>query len=515
VANIDSEADGLLRICMMLDPAWCFTWHLWLFDELSAKGHQIEVCLRGDAGPAPPTLRLLLQLEKLVLRRGIGGACNITSPDNFKNVENGAPLHVNGYDLVIDLAGCSELQQFRCRSLRPLYDNRAGLYPLVDIIIEGRSPQLSIADSALGAPRRIGLPAISRRRTMIENMGNVCARMLEAIIKIVDEISGHNLQLPSIMPAARNGVASAGGRVPMTIGRFFVANMSLRLAGRINDIIRNRAGHDIRWGVGWRHTHERSVSSGQNLDISNFVLLRDDMKRSYATPFAIVHEGVKHVFVSEYSFAAQKSVIAHFTISADGQASRPQMVLSRPGNLSYPYLFRHGGEIFMTPSSPEGKKLELYRAAHFPDRWVLEKKLLDGICIDNATLTWHEGKIWMFAAAGRHYGSLHDGLGLFHANDLMGEWSAHPLNPVIVDVGAARPAGSMFRHEGALWRPVHDCSAAHGAGLAFFQVTKLSEEEFEQERKFLFAPNGANKITDMQTVNYVQGMEVADFFGRL
>ena len=62
----------------------------------------------------------------------------------------------------------------------------------------------------------------------------------------------------------------------------------------------------------------------------------------------------------------------------------------------------------------------------------------------------------------------------------LGPWTAASDGPALIDASAARPAGHIFTHEGALWRPAQDCRGGYGAGLAFCRVDALGPGVFEQ-----------------------------------
>jgi hypothetical protein len=169
----------------------------------------------------------------------------------------------------------------------------------------------------------------------------------------------------------------------------------------------------------------------------------------------------------------------------------------------------------MIPETSGNKAVELYRAERFPDKWVFEKTLIDSVIADDVTLISHKGRLWMFAAVSEWQSSQWDALGLFYADDLFGKWQAHQANPVLLDAKSARPAGAMYRRNGALWRPAQDCSAGYGSGLSLCRVDRLDPERFEQSVLHSFAPEGKGRLIGLHTLNEDHGLEVIDYFGRL
>jgi hypothetical protein len=65
----------------------------------------------------------------------------------------------------------------------------------------------------------------------------------------------------------------------------------------------------------------------------------------------------------------------------------------------------------------------------------------------------------------------------------------HATNPVKVDAGSSRPAGTPFVHGGELYRPAQDCSKTYGRRIVLNRVIKLTVSEFEEERAAVVNPD--------------------------
>ena len=62
------------------------------------------------------------------------------------------------------------------------------------------------------------------------------------------------------------------------------------------------------------------------------------------------------------------------------------MVLERPYHLSYPFVFRaRGADLDDAGELGANRSLELYRADPFPYRWMLDRIVLSGVEIADAT----------------------------------------------------------------------------------------------------------------------------------
>jgi hypothetical protein len=123
-------------------------------------------------------------------------------------------------------------------------------------------------------------------------------------------------------------------------------------------------------------------------------------------------------------------------------------VLERDYHLSYPFLVEQDGELYMIPESGRNRTVEVYRCIDFPLRWRLERVLLDGVRLVDATFHRGEDRWWMFAnAAAGGSRVFDDELHLFHAERLLGPMEAAPAQPG--EVRCARVAARRGSSSGA------------------------------------------------------------------
>jgi hypothetical protein len=240
-----------------------------------------------------------------------------------------------------------------------------------------------------------------------------------------------------------------------------------------------------------------------------FHLLVPPADRFYADPFLFKKGCRNYVFFEEYPFDTRKGLISCLEIDSNGRRGEPQVVLERAYHLSYPFVFEWQGEVYMIPETSANRTVELYRAASFPHRWVLEKVLMEGIQAVDATLAWHKGKVWLFTCIGVE-GKLDDELHVFFADSPLGPWKPHPHNPVVSDVRRARPAGRLFSVHGRLFRPAQDCSGRYGQAIVLNRVEVLSETTY---REVLVGRVDASWLPEglgSHTFNFNDDLEVLD-----
>ena len=225
---------------------------------------------------------------------------------------------------------------------------------------------------------------------------------------------------------------------------------------------------------------DSTAELGGNMQLFKPVLAPPD--RFYADPFVFSSRGEDYVFFEDYRYHANKAVISCAKISESGALSEPIVVLDKPYHLSYPFLFEWQSSIYMIPESKANGTVEMYRAIDFPYKWELEKILMNNVLAVDATIFEHLGKFWLFANMALPGCSTHDELFLFHSDSPLGEWHAHPKNPIVSDVCGARPAGKIFQEKGALIRPAQDCSVCYGYAISFNRIEVISETDYRESR---------------------------------
>jgi hypothetical protein len=250
-------------------------------------------------------------------------------------------------------------------------------------------------------------------------------------------------------------------------------------------------------------------------NLEGFTRLLPPKDRYWADPFVLERNGRYFVFFEELPFKSGKAHISMIEVAGDGTASTPVKVLERDYHLSYPFILEHEGQLYMIPETGRNGTVELYRCIDFPLRWKLERTLLDGLrCVD-ATFHRGAGRWWMFAnAAAPGSRMFDDELHLFHAEDLFGEWRAHPGNPVKSDARCARPAGRLYWKNGALYRPAQICAPLYGSGLSINRVLRLTPHEYAERQVERVLPSLRDGLLGVHTINRAGSLTVVDAFTR-
>jgi hypothetical protein len=256
-----------------------------------------------------------------------------------------------------------------------------------------------------------------------------------------------------------------------------------------------------------------------DLQLGEFTRLIPPKDRIWADPFPIVHQGRHFIFLEELLFARSKGHISVLEFDANGAPTRPREVLRTENHLSYPFLLSWKGETFMIPESaraddnPEtagSRGVPVFRANRFPDEWVQDSVMLEGLEAFDPTLVEISGVWWLFCTQAEPGASTWDELHLFHAPTPFGPWTPHRRNPVKSDVRSARPAGRPYRHNGAWYRPAQNCSVRYGYGLSINRIDTLTPTEYREVEVASILPDWAPDLIATHTLNAAGRLTVTD-----
>jgi len=260
-------------------------------------------------------------------------------------------------------------------------------------------------------------------------------------------------------------------------------------------------------------------------DLSGFRWIESPKGRFYADPFMIEEGGEPWVFFEDFDYSAQRGRISCSRVlgapggvppgpgTPPGGLTEPAPVIQRPYHLSYPCVFRDGGELYMIPETAANGTVELYRCLRFPDSWELVGELFTARAVD--TTVWIEdGVYWFFVTLVEARGRGAQ-LWLFYSDALTGKWTPHPANPISTDVRNCRGAGAISRHNGKLFRPSQDCSANYGHSFTLNHIVVLDKRLYRERPQVTVGPLWARNLLGTHTYSHAGRIEIIDGCVRL
>ncbi|MEO7998074.1 MAG: hypothetical protein ABI852_11550 [Gemmatimonadaceae bacterium] len=275
--------------------------------------------------------------------------------------------------------------------------------------------------------------------------------------------------------------------------RFFIASVWRNARKRLRNM--GRMEH-------WFVAHKR--------DGQTFIELASPRNHYYADPFVVARDGRTFIFLEDYDYKTKRGTLAHVEVHADNTVSPLHTVLDLPYHLSYPFVFELDNKMYMIPESASNKTVDLYEATSFPDHWTHVKTLQSGIRAYDVTLLIRDGVYWWFASVVDRGTASCDELFLFYSASLTGDWTPHPLNPIVSDVRRARPAGKFFERDGKLIRPSQDCSLSYGGAMQLNEVLVLNKTQYVEQPVSRIDPDWMSGLVGTHTINQDAGLHVLD-----
>jgi len=466
-------------------------WKLRLAEQLAALG-DVEAQVRWieTRDRPPPCVDALLAFDRIA-RGPLGGGWTMVGRDAFARFRSAPERRP---DLILDFCGPAESTATPTWSVT--YDGAFGEAAALDALLGEASPAIEIIDVAanrLIASARVGCDMAGSLRAALENVLSQTGALIAAAV------AGRG----SSSALERAAVPRAGC---LRVARFVSAELARGLRRRLYHIT-HYAPH---WRVGWRVADGPDVIDLRAHPATGWTDLPDDGFHFYADPFPFIWRGRAWLFVEDYDHRVGRGVISVAEFDRSGPRSAPQPVLSAATHLSYPFVFEHEGEVWMVPESGAARCIDLFRAENFPFGWRCEARLVADVVASDATLFRRGDLWWMMATVRADGGSFSDSLHLWSAPRPQGPWTPHRRNPVLIDAGAARPAGRMVERGGRLIRPVQDCRAGYGAALALAVVTRLDAQGFEQRVETILRPGPLWPGRRLHTLNRAGWLECVD-----
>lgn len=220
-------------------------------------------------------------------------------------------------------------------------------------------------------------------------------------------------------------------------------------------------------------------------NISNPVFSADrisDIKaRFVADPFMIENDNTFYLFFEALNIKTNKGEIGYATSTDLKKWKYGKIVLRERFHLSYPYVFCHGGAIYMIPECENSKGVQLYKATSFPDLWTHTATLISKrnrlTPLSDPSIVNHDGRWYLFVNA-RRSRNLH----LYTAVKLTGPWTEHPESPVITsDPHFSRPGGRIVRYGEHLYRYSQDGIPCYGSKVWAFRILELNVSLYREE----------------------------------
>ena len=195
-----------------------------------------------------------------------------------------------------------------------------------------------------------------------------------------------------------------------------------------------------------------------------------------ADPFMISENSTWYMFFEVKNAATQQGDIGLATSPDALHWTYRQIVLDEPFHLSYPYVFKWDGRLYLLPESAQGSAVRLYEAVQFPTQWRFVTNLISNVNFVDPSVFRYNDKWWLFMSTPDH-----STLSVYFADDLMGPWLPHQRNPLLSGtLDGARPGGRLVVNGGRIYRYAQIDTPTYGYGLRAFEVLDLTPTTYRE-----------------------------------
>ncbi len=196
-----------------------------------------------------------------------------------------------------------------------------------------------------------------------------------------------------------------------------------------------------------------------------------------ADPFMINKDNKYFLFFEVMDRASNEGNIAYAESTDLKNWEYKKVILDEKFHLSYPNVFKWKGDYYLLPESHQDLAVRLYKAESFPDKWKHVKNLISGYSFVDPAILRYNNKWWLFVTT--QFSNI---LNVYYADDLMGKWEPHPMNPVIkFNAHISRPGGKMIIYKGKPYRFAQDCEPYYGMQLFAFEITELTTTKYSEK----------------------------------
>ena len=244
-----------------------------------------------------------------------------------------------------------------------------------------------------------------------------------------------------------------------------------------------------------------NIKNLSNLSIAKLNLCFFDNFQYIADPFIYKHNNKIFIFAETLKNGSLGKILC---IELDNQYNlikNPKIVLDEKFHLSYPFLIKDEGNLYMLPEQSNNKKgLVLYICKNFPYIWEEHIVLLKNPQADS-TLFKYKNIFWLFT-----YDLKRLKFCLYYSDKLVtNKWILH-RNEFYEDnkgnhlIGTGRGAGNIFLINNKIYRPVQINNNKYGEGLEIREILEINKDTFLEKSIFKLENTNIHHISFLDNI---------------
>jgi len=263
------------------------------------------------------------------------------------------------------------------------------------------------------------------------------------------------------------------------------------------------------WGLGFMRGNIADIIRNKKTGLSFDWLSLEDKGISQADPFIFkTDDGRINILFESVSTLSLDGKISLMVCNEDLVPIFQKVILETKDHLSYPFVYKENGRIYVFPENAFSGSLNCYEFDPAQRSFIHKKEIIKAPLLDSTILKYNN-KYWLFATMlGDGYNS---DLHIFYSDSLLGTYTPHAGNPVKQMLDGARPAGNFIEVDGEVYRPAQNCSNYYGESMTINKITKLTTTEFSEEEYMVIEPNKNDEFNyGIHTINVVDDIIIVD-----
>ena len=257
------------------------------------------------------------------------------------------------------------------------------------------------------------------------------------------------------------------------------------------------------WNIGLVPVHAGSI------DFSSVRWIKHRYRNScFADPFIYrVGENTIELFVEQIFFWHKNARLAKLTVDRQsGLLLQCTPILQLDTHLSYPFIIRRNGKIYVMPENVASGRLDLYEYDERSEKLRYLHPVIHMPLADATIVEWNNS-YYLFATK---KGTDNSDLYIWVSEEIFTGYRPICGKPVKSDLTGSRMAGAFWRHKGRLFRPAQDCNGGFGKGILVYEITDLSVHGYKEQLIECFYPSDPYYNAGIHTLNYHQDIGVID-----
>jgi len=267
------------------------------------------------------------------------------------------------------------------------------------------------------------------------------------------------------------------------------------------------------WILGFSRTDIRSIIETRQFDPEISWLHIENLRENRADPFIIRNmDNGYSVFYEKFFDDEKNGTIWHLQLNDKLEVLSDELLISPQHHISYPFIFKENGNIYIIPETASNSRLSVYEYNRADRSLQFKKHILD-IPILDATFLKTDNKYWLFGVRKNNDSDHHYESWVYTADELLGEYTPHPMSPVKKGLKGTRAAGNFIEVDGTYYRPTQNCEEEYGKSIILFKMEELSLSQVAETDHMSISFSGCKqnaKIKRIHTINVEDGLMVVD-----